>query len=195
MLKLKLNTDPVWVKNAVEGNIQEILTDHAYCEQKAASTAISLIVSFPEHADLVEKMADLAREEMAHFQMVFNLIKARGYTLGRERKDNYVHQLMEFFKNSGRGREEMLADRLLIAAMIEARSCERFMVISENINDKELADFYFQLMKSEARHYTMFLSLARELCPNIDVENKWERFLVYEAEVISKRGVKEEVHG
>jgi tRNA-(ms[2]io[6]A)-hydroxylase len=195
MLKLKLNTDPVWVKNAVEGNIQAILTDHAFCEQKAASMAISILVIFPEHLDLVEKMADLAKEEMSHFQMVLKLIKDRGYVLGKERKDDYVHELKQFFKNEGRGREGLLSDKLLLAAMIEARSCERFMVISENINDKELADFYFQLMKSEARHYTMFLSLARELCPSIDVDSKWERFLAYEAEVISKRGVKEEVHG
>lgn len=195
MLKLKLDTDPIWVKMAVEGNISEILTDHAYCEQKASSSAISLIVHYPEYEELVVKMAELAREEMAHFQMVHQLIKSRGYTLGRERKDDYVNELQLFFKKGGQSREEVLAGKLLLFAMIEARSCERFMVISENIADKELADFYFNLMKSEARHYTMFLKFAHELCPNVDIEAKWNAFLEYEATVIAKRGVKETVHG
>lgn len=195
MLKLKLDTDPIWVKMAVEGNISEILTDHAYCEQKASSSAISLIVHYPEYEELVVKMAELAREEMAHFQMVHQLIKSRGYTLGRERKDDYVNELQLFFKKGGQSREEVLAGKLLLFAIIEARSCERFMVISENIADKELADFYFNLMKSEARHYTMFLKFAHELCPNVDIEAKWNAFLEYEATVIAKRGVKETVHG
>lgn len=188
-------TDPVWVKMVVEGNISEILTDHAYCEQKAASSAISLIVQYPEHTDLVDKMTDLAKEEMSHFQMVHDLIKARGYVLGRERKDDYVHELMEFFKKKGKTKSESLADKLLICAMIEARSCERFMVLSEHINDKELAEFYYNLMKSEARHYTMFIKLAKELCPDIDVDSKWEDFLAFEASVMEKRGKRETVHG
>ncbi len=195
MLKLKLDTDPVWVKKVVEGNIAEILTDHAYCEQKAASSAISLLVHYPEYEELVSKMAELVREEMSHFQMVHKLIKDRGFSLGRERKDEYVNELQLFFKKPGQAREEVLAGKLLLFAMIEARSCERFLVISENIADKELADFYFNLMKSEARHYTMFLKFAHDLCPNIDIEGKWAAFLEYEAEVIAKRGVKETVHG
>ncbi len=195
MLKLKLDTDPVWVKMVVEGNISEILTDHAYCEQKAASSAISLLVHYPEYEELVTKMAELVREEMSHFQMVHKLIKDRGYTLGRERKDDYVNELQLFFKKGGQSREEVLAGKLLLFAMIEARSCERFLVLSENIEDKELADFYFNLMKSEARHYTMFLKFAHELCPNVDIATKWEAFLEYEAQVIGKRGVKETVHG
>lgn len=190
-----METDPIWVKMAVEGNIAEILTDHAYCEQKAASTAISLIILYPQHTDLVDKMTDLAREEMGHFQMVHDLIKKRGFQLGKERKDDYVHELMAYFHKSGRGREETLAGRLLTCAMIEARSCERFMVISTHIQDAELSTFYYNLMKSEARHYTMFLKLAKELCPNTDIEEKWEKFLEYEAVIIAKRGKKETVHG
>ena len=160
MLGLKLPTDPRWV-NIAEKQIEEILTDHAYCEQKAASTAISLIVGYPEKSDLVDQMTALAREEMGHFQMVHNRILQRGLVLGRERKDAYVNQLNQFFPKGG-NREIRLIHRLLICALIEARSCERFRVLSENLEDKELSEFYHALMISEANHYTMFLKLARQ---------------------------------
>ncbi|RMG29961.1 MAG: tRNA-(ms[2]io[6]A)-hydroxylase [Bacteroidetes bacterium] len=195
MLRLKMKTDPFWVKNVVENNISEILTDHAYCEQKAASTAISLIVQYPEHEELVEKMTDLAQEEMGHFKMVFREIQKRGFKLGRERKDSYVNELVKFIRVKGKNREQALADKLLFAAMIEARSCERFKVLSEHIDDKDLAAFYHKLMISEARHYTMFLKLARQLCPHVDVNQRWEEFLAYEGEVVSNYGKKEEIHG
>ncbi|MDX1906836.1 MAG: tRNA-(ms[2]io[6]A)-hydroxylase [Bacteroidia bacterium] len=195
MLRLKMKTDPRWVKNVAERNISEILTDHAYCEQKAASTAISLLVQYPEHAELVAEMAELAQEEMGHFRMVFREIQQRGYELGRERKDSYVNELQQFIKQKGRSREEVLADKLLFAAMIEARSCERFKVLSENIGDAALADFYYKLMVSEARHYTMFIRLAKNLCPNVEVEKRWEEFLVYEGEVITRYGKSEAIHG
>lgn len=195
MLNLKMKTDPRWVTLVVERNIEEILTDHAYCEQKAASTAISLIVQYPEYPDLVEKMADLAQEEMGHFRMVHQQIQKRGYELGRERKDSYVNELIKFIRIKGRGRIETLADKLLFAAMIEARSCERFKVLSENLEEEELAEFYFKLMKSEARHYTMFLKLAKTLCPEVDIDQRWQEFLAYEADVISRYGTKEHIHG
>lgn len=195
MLKLKMKTDPRWVKAIAEGNIEEILTDHAYCEQKAASSAISLIVQYPEYPDLVEKMSDLAQEEMGHFRMVHREIVKRGYELGRERKDSYVNELSKFLKRKGKGRDESLADKLLFAAMIEARSCERFKVLSENIDDQDLAQFYHKLMISEARHYTMFIKLAKDLCPQVDVEGRWEDFLVYEGEVIARYGKSEAIHG
>ena len=195
MLRLKMKTDPLWVKHVAERNIQEILTDHAWCEQKAASSAISLMVQFSEHADLVEQMSDLAQEELGHFRMVHQQILKRGYTLGPERKDSYVNELMKFIKVKGKGREENLADKLLFAAMIEARSCERFKVLSENIGEKELAEFYHDLMISEARHYTLFIKLARKLCPNVDVDKRWEDFLKYEGDVISRYGKSEAIHG
>jgi tRNA-(ms[2]io[6]A)-hydroxylase len=195
MLRLKMKTDPQWVANVVSGNIEEILTDHAYCEQKAASSAISLIVQYPEHEDLVSKMADLAQEEMGHFRMVHREIQKRGYKLGKERKDSYVNELVKFIRVKGKGREESLMDKLLFAAMIEARSCERFKVLSENIDDQGLSEFYHKLMISEARHYTMFIKLAKELCPNMDVEKRWEEFLAYEGEVISRYGKMEHIHG
>lgn len=192
MLKLKLDTDPRWAKIA-ESNLDEILTDHAFCEQKAASTAISLIVQFPEHSKLVEAMADLAREEMEHFQMVHKLILERGQTLGRERKDEYVNELLKFVRKGDR--KKYLLDKLLFAAIIEARSCERFKVLSENIQDPELSSFYRELMKSEAGHYTLFIGFARELCADQNVEERWQEFLAYEASVIAGYGKKELIHG
>ena len=194
MLGLKLKTDPLWVKNAVEGNIAEILTDHAFCEQKAASHAITLIVKFPDKVNLVNEMTDLAREEMAHFKMVHKLIQDRGFQLGHERKDHYVNELMKFMRK-GVSKEDFLLDKLLFSAMIEARSCERFKVLSENISDKELAKFYYDLMASEARHYTMFIRLAKEYCDPATVDKRWEEMLVFEADVISRYGSQNRIHG
>jgi tRNA-(ms[2]io[6]A)-hydroxylase len=194
ILKLQLPTDPNWVKNIVESNIEEILTDHAFCEQKAASNAITLIVQNPNLSDLVQQMAMLVQEEMDHFKRVHDIILERGYTLGRERKDNYVNELMQFMVKGG-SRQQNLIDRLLLSAMIEARSCERFKVMSENIKDKQLSEFYYELMVSEAGHYTMFISLARKYAGEIDVEKRWKEFLEYEARVIQNYGKKETIHG
>ena len=193
MLGLKLPTDPRWV-NIVEKNIDEILTDHAYCEQKAASTAISLIVSFPEYSELTQEMIALSREEMGHFKMVHDRILARGKTLGRDRKDEYVVALMKFFPKGG-SRTTQLVHRLLYAALIEARSCERFRLLSEQLKDRELADFYHKLMISEAGHYTMFLKFARQYGDRREVDQKWEELLVYEASIMRELGTRETVHG
>ncbi len=193
MLGLKLPTDPRWV-NIVEKNIEEILTDHAYCEQKAASTAISLIVTHPEYSDLVTAMTALAKEEMSHFKMVHDKILARGYTLGRDRRDEYVVKLMTFFPKGG-SRVTNLIHRLLYAALIEARSCERFRLLSENLEDKELADFYRSLMVSEANHYTMFLNFARKYGKREEVDKKWQDLLVFEAEIMKDLGKSETMHG
>lgn len=193
MLGLKLPTDPRWV-NIVEKNIDEILTDHAYCEQKAASTAISLIVSFPEYPELIQEMIALSREEMGHFKMVHDRILARGQTLGRDRKDEYVNALMKFFPKGG-SRTTQLVHRLLYAALIEARSCERFRLLSEQLEDRELAEFYHKLMISEAGHYTMFLQFARQYGDRKEVDQKWEALLTYEAEIMKDLGTKETVHG
>ncbi|MBT8206215.1 MAG: tRNA-(ms[2]io[6]A)-hydroxylase [Eudoraea sp.] len=193
MLGLKLPTDPRWV-NIVEKNIDEILTDHAYCEQKAASTAISLIVTFPEYPELVQEMTALSREEMGHFKMVHDRILARGSTLGRYRKDEYVIALMKFFPKGG-DRKTQLIHRLLYAALIEARSCERFRLLSEELQDKDLAEFYRKLMISEAGHYTMFLKFARKYGNRKEVDQKWEKLLEYEAEIMKDLGKKETIHG
>lgn len=193
MLGLKLPTDPRWV-NIVEKNIEEILTDHAYCEQKAASTAISLIVTHPEYSELVTAMTALAREEMGHFKMVHDRILARGLSLGRDRKDEYVIKLMTFFPKGG-SRLTSLIHRLLYAALIEARSCERFRLLSENLEDKELAEFYRSLMVSEANHYTMFLNFARQYGDRKEVDQKWQDLLAFEAEIMKDLGKKETMHG
>jgi tRNA-(ms[2]io[6]A)-hydroxylase len=144
MLGLKLPTDPRWV-NIVESNIEEILTDHAWCEQKAATNAITILTVNSEHEELVIDLLALAKEELSHFEMVLEIIRKRGLKLGRERKDSYVNELYQFMRKGG-SRNDALIDRLLFAAMIEARSCERFRVLSLNINDKELASFYHELM-------------------------------------------------
>ena len=193
MLGLQLPTDPRWVK-IVEKNIEEILTDHAFCEQKATSTAISLIVSFPEYTELVEEMIALVKEEISHFKMVHDKIIARGWTLGRDRKDEYVIALLKFFPKGG-SRTTQLVHRLLYAALIEARSCERFRLLSEEINDKELRAFYRKLMVSEANHYTMFLGFARKYGDTDEVNKKWKDLLTYEAEIMKSLSKTEKVHG
>lgn len=197
MFKLQLPTDPFWVKNVVESNIEEILTDHAYCEQKAASNAITLIIQNPDISELVQEMAELVKEEMDHFKRVHDIILQRGYTLGRERKDNYVNELIKFMKKGGgeAKRTENLVDRLLFAAMVEARSCERFRTLSENVEDKELAEFYHELMISEANHYTLFIGLARKYGTGVDVEKRWQEWLDYEGVIIRNYGKSETIHG
>jgi len=193
MLGLKLVTDPRWVDIASK-NIAEILTDHAYCEQKAASSAISFIVKYPEHPDLVDAMTELCREEMSHFQMVHDRIKARGLELGKQRSDEYVQQINGFFEKGG-AREQRLVHELLIAALIEARSCERFRVLSEHIADEELATFYRDLMVSEANHYTMFLKFARKYGGRERVDAMWQDLLTFEASVMKGLGQAERIHG
>ncbi len=193
MLGLKLPTDPRWV-NIVEKNIEEILTDHAYCEQKATSTAISLIVSFPEYTELVQEMVALVKEEISHFKMVHDRIIEKGWTLGRDRKDDYVIQLLKFFPKGG-SRTTQLVHRLLYAALIEARSCERFRLLSEELEDKELAEFYRKLMVSEANHYTMFLGFARQYGDRKEVDEKWNALLDYEAEIMKNLSIGETIHG
>ena len=193
MLGLKLPTDPRWV-NIVEKNIEEILTDHAYCEQKAASTAISLIVGFPEYTELVQEMVALATEEMSHFKMVHDRLLENGWTLGRDRKDDYVIALIKFFPKGG-SRTTQLVHRLLYAALIEARSCERFRLLYEELEDKKLAKFYKKLMISEAGHYTMFLNFARQYGDRKEVDEKWDQLLDYEASIMKNLGDKETIHG
>jgi tRNA-(ms[2]io[6]A)-hydroxylase len=193
MLGLKLATDPRWV-NIVESNIEEILTDHAWCEQKAASNAISLITQNSEKEELVTELMIIAKEEIEHFKLVHDLIKERGLTFGRERKDSYVNELFKFLKKDG-SRNDALCERLLFSAMIEARSCERFKVLSENIKDPELAKFYRDLMISEAGHYTTFLGFAKKYADNIDVDKRWKEWIEFETSIIVKYGKNETVHG
>lgn len=193
MLGLKLPTDPRWIDIA-EKNIEEILIDHAFCEQKAASTAISLIVSFPEHTELVQAMTALAEEEISHFKMVHDKIIERGFVLGHCRKDLYVLQLLKFFPKGG-SRNDHLIHRLLYAGLIEARSCERFRLLSEKLQDEKLRKFYKKLMISEANHYTMFLNFARKYGDRKSVDKKWNDLLEFEAEIMKNLSKSESIHG
>jgi tRNA-(ms[2]io[6]A)-hydroxylase len=195
LLGLKLPTDPRWV-NIVEKDLEEILTDHAYCEQKAASNAISIIVKFPEYPEVVKEMVRICHEEMAHFDQVHDEILQRGFSLGKERKDEYVNELLGFLKK-GNSKAGQLVEKLLFAGMIEARSCERFRVLSEHIEDQELALFYRELMASEAGHHTMFLKLARKfgIPAGIDVDARWEEFLQFEASLIQRYEQSARIHG
>ncbi|MBN8622384.1 MAG: tRNA-(ms[2]io[6]A)-hydroxylase [Flavobacteriales bacterium] len=192
MFKLKLLTDPRWA-NIAEGNLEEILTDHAWCEQKATTNAITLITMLPEYPEIVTELLEIAQEELDHFQQVHEIIKKRGHEFGRERKDDYVNQLFKFIVQGSR--EDYIIDRMLFAAMIEARSCERFKVLTENIKDEELKTFYKELMISEANHYTTFIGFARKLGNPEKVNQRWEEWLEYEAEIIKSYGTKETIHG
>lgn len=194
MLRLKLRTDPRWVE-LCQSNIQEILSDHLWCEHKATTNAMMLIVHNSEKEDLVTEMIRISQEELKHTELVHNIIKERGLELERERKDDYVGQLMKFMKKDG-SRQDALTDRLLFAALIEARSCERFRVLSENIKDQKLADFYRDLMISEANHYTVFLGFARQYGKSLKVVNeRWKAWLEYEDGIIRNYGNKETIHG
>lgn len=189
-------TDPRWV-HIVEKNIEEILIDHAYCEQKAASNAISMIVQYPQYPDLVEAMSAICKEEMEHFELVHEKLKERGLKLGFERKDPYVNDLALYLK---RGKVNstpagVFVNKMLFAAMIEARSCERFKILSEEIADADLRVFYRGLMESEARHYTTFLGFARKYGQGIDVDAAWKDFLAFEAELMASYSKKETMHG
>ena len=193
MLGLKFETATSWAEIA-KLDLQQILTDHAFAEQKAASNAVSIIINYSEETELVKEMSKIAIEEMEHFKMVHELMISRGMTLGKDQKNDYAIHLHKFFPKT-KDRTDALIQRLLIAALIEARSCERFKVFSENMEDKELSEFYKELMISEANHYTIFLSFARQYQNRIIVDEKWESLLDYEAEFMKTRGEKAKIHG
>jgi len=193
MFRLKLPTDPRWA-NIAEDNLEEILTDHAWCEQKAATNAIGLITMVPEYPEMVTELLAIAQEEMEHFNQVHEIILKRGGILGRTRKDDYVNDLIKFIVKGG-NRTDLLVDKMLFAAMVEARSCERFKVLTENIKDQELKQFYNDLMISEANHYTTFIGFARQIGEPKKVNQRWEEWLEYEAKVIQSYGNRETIHG
>ncbi len=182
MLGLKLPTDPRWV-NLAEKSLEEILTDHAYCEQKAASSCISLVQIFPDREELVEAVSPIVTEEWGHFRMVLKELKKRNLKLGKQRNDVYVQALLKF-QIKGGSRDQQLLERLLMCALIEARSCERFRLLSEGLADADLRSFYHEFMVSEAGHYTLFIELANTYCGKEKVKLRWQQWLDYEAEVM-----------
>lgn len=182
MLHLQLPTDPRWVDIAAM-NIEDILVDHAYCEQKAASSCISLIVNFFDFKEVTEVLTPVVVEEWGHFERVIEHMKKRNYTLGKPRKDEYVIKLLDFIKKGG-SREQQLSEHLLMNALIEARSCERFKLLSLQIKDQELKKFYYELMISEAGHYVNFIELARKIYEKEKVNTRWQEWLIFESEII-----------
>ncbi len=187
-LGLELPSDPRWI-DVAKRNIKDILIDHAYCEQKAASSCISLIIQHPDREKLVEMLAPVVKEEWEHFERVLAELKKRGFTLGPQRKDEYVEELAKFVKKGG-SREQHLVEKLLLNALIEARSCERFKMLWKTIPDKELSEFYHELMISEAGHYKNFLQLAKEYLPEDVVMKRWEEWLAYEAGIMKQLEVR-----
>lgn len=184
MLKLKLATDPRWV-NLASKNIDDILTDHAYCEQKAATSCISLIVVYPDLKPIVESLTPIVSEEWSHFAIVIKEIYKRGYVLGYPRKDEYVNELLSFQNKNG-SRNDVLVEKLLTNALIEARSCERFRLLSLELEDSYLRTFYHNFMISEAGHYKLFMDLARLYKSKSYVDNRWEEYLNYEKEIFNR---------
>lgn len=188
MLGLKLPTDPRWV-NLAEKSLEEILTDHAYCEQKAATSCISLIQSYPEKKEMVEALAPIVTEEWGHFRSVLKKLDERGLQLGRQRKDEYVNALLKFQKKDG-SRDDRLVEKLLTCALIEARSCERFRLLSTDMQDEEFQVFYHKFMVAEAGHYRLFIDLAKKYGDPERVKSRWREYLDYEREILSRLEVR-----
>lgn len=188
ILGLQLPTDPRWVDLAAH-SLQEILTDHAYCEQKAATSCISLIQRYSQYPELVSALAPIVTEEWGHFRLVLAELNKRGLHLGRQRKDDYVNALLEFQQKGGDPASRML-DQLLTMALIEARSCERFKRLSEGLSDPYLQQFYRRFMESEAGHYTLFLELAAKYIDPARVRTRWKEWLEFEKEVMARLEVR-----
>ena len=184
ILGLKMPTDPRWV-NLASISLKEILTDHAFCEQKAATQCISLIQLYPDKVELVNALAPIVTEEWGHFRMVWSEMKKRGYELSGQRKDDYVNLLIGHQKKGG-SREDRLLDKLMICALIEARSCERFRLLSEELDDENLRKFYYRFMVSEAGHYRLFIELAEVYFPLVKVREAWTRWLEMETTVLQE---------
>jgi tRNA-(ms[2]io[6]A)-hydroxylase len=188
ILGLQLPTDPRWIDLA-EKSMEEILTDHAWCEQKAATACISLIQGFSNREKIVTGLSPIVTEEWGHFRLVLAELHKRGLNLGKQRKDEYVNALIQFQKKGGAETDRLL-DQLLIMAMIEARSCERFKRLSEGLDDPYLRNFYRRFMESEAGHYTLFIELAETYIEKEKVRKRWNEWLQHEAEVIKNLGVR-----
>lgn len=188
ILGLQLPTDPRWV-NLAEMELEEILTDHAYCEQKAATTCISLIQRYSHREELVKELSPIVTEEWGHFRQVLAELGKRKLKLGKQRKDAYVNKLLEFQRKGGHPEDRFL-DQLLTMALIEARSCERFKRLSEGLDDAYMRSFYRRFMESEAGHYTLFINLAELYLPKDTVRKRWNEWLQYEKAIMASAEVR-----
>lgn len=184
VLGLELPTDPRWV-NMAEISLEDILTDHAFCELKAATQCISLISTYSNHEELVREVTPVVSEEWGHFRLVLKEMDKRGLKLGKQRKDIYVNELIKF-QIGGGSLEDRLLEKLITFALIEARSCERFRLLSLHISDESLKEFYHKFMVSEAGHYKMFLSLAKLYCGEERAMKRWDEYLEYESELMTR---------
>jgi tRNA-(ms[2]io[6]A)-hydroxylase len=184
ILGLKLPTDPRWV-NLAEKSLEDILTDHAYCEQKAATSCITIIQRYSDKEKIVDELSPIVTEEWGHFRLVLAELQKRNLKLGRQRKDEYVNELLKF-EIKGRGEEDRMLDKLLICALIEARSCERFKRLSEGLDDEYLRTFYRRFMESEAGHYTLFIELAETYIDKEKVRERWKQWLKHEAGIMQQ---------
>ncbi len=182
ILGLKLVTDPRWV-NLASISLEEILTDHAWCEQKAANSCISLIQKYNDKDELVNELSPIVTEEWGHFRLVIAELRKRNLKLGKQRKDEYVNKLLDFQKKGG-SPDERLLDQLLTKALIEARSCERFKRLSEALEDSYMRKFYRKFMESEAGHYTLFINLADTYLNKEMVRKRWKEWIAYETNVM-----------
>ena len=184
MLNLKLATDPQWV-NLAEKSLEDILTDHAYCEQKAASACISMIQLFADKELLVEKLAPIVSEEWSHFRLVLKELKKRGLKMGLQRKNSYVNAILKIQRKGG-SLETQLLEKLLTSALIEARSCERFRLLSVELKEESLRNFYHTFMVSEAGHYTLFIDLAYHYCGEEKTRQRWQEYVAAEADILNQ---------
>lgn len=189
VLGLQLPTDPRWV-NLAEISLQDILTDHAYCEQKATTSCITLIQAYPNRTELVNALSPVVTEEWGHFRLVLAELHKRGLQLGEQRRDDYVNGLLAFQKKGVGSKEDRMMEKLLTCALIEARSCERFRLLSLYIDDEQLRDFYYKFMVAEAGHYRMFIDLAKRYCGEQKTLERWKEYLEYESELISSLEVR-----
>ena len=180
MLHLKAPTNDRWFAQ-VDSHLDEILIDHAHCEKKAAGTAMNLIFHYVENIELCREMTEIVNEELEHFHMVLDLLEKRGIQFRRIKPSQYGVKLHELVRKS---EPEKAVDRLLVAGLIEARSCERFQALADYVDDTELAEFYRSLFESEARHHATYTRLAKHFAPDEVVEQRLEELYDAEAAII-----------
>ena len=190
MLNLKSATSPRWL-DQVSGAVEELLLDHAHCEKKAAGTAMNLIFAYVDCVELVRDLSDIVVEELDHFRQVIALAEARGIRFRRVKPSSYGARLGELVDKQ---EPRKAVDRLLVAGIIEARSCERFALLRDHLPDRTLAEFYGGLFESEARHHSTYVRLAKNFLPAADVERRLEELTSAEAEIIARGDALPRVH-
>ena len=191
MLCLKCETNSEWIEIAKE-NLLDVIMDHAHCEKKAAVTGMNLINNYPEKTDLAFEMADLIEEEIDHFRSVVKILDERGETLNEDKGDDYAKKL---FNQLRKTQPERFLDHLLVAGIVEARSCERLQILADNLDDEKLKAFYTELVKSEAGHYMAFVKLAKNYFDENVVKSRLDELTDLAAEIVKNLSNKPAMHG